>query len=67
MQFTNEVAWNLFDFIVMGILLFSTTSIFVILARKLPKHRFAIAIILLLGFLYVWAELTVGIFTNLES
>ncbi|MCL5432618.1 MAG: hypothetical protein M1524_00685 [Patescibacteria group bacterium] len=68
MQFTGEVNWTLFDFVIMGILLSGMGSIFVVIARKInKKHRVAIAILITAVLLYLWAELAVGIFTNLGS
>lgn len=68
MQFTNEVNWGIVDFMVMGLLLFSMASSFVLVARKIPpKRRTIIGFLFLLAFLYLWAELAVGIFTNLGS
>jgi hypothetical protein len=67
MQFSNEVVWTLSDFIVAGILLSGTGSLFVLTARKTKKHRFAIGVLFLTVLFYVWAELAVGIFTNLGS
>lgn len=69
MQFSNEVNWDETDFIVIGILVFGVGSIFVLVARKIRKtwHRVAIGIVLLVTLFYIWAELAVGIFTNLGS
>ncbi len=67
MQFTNEVVWTLSDFITAGVLLFGIGSLFVLTARRTRKYRFAIGIMFLTVLLYVWAELAVGIFTNLGS
>ena len=65
MQFTNEVQWTLFDFIIMGALLSGLGSAFVIVARKIPpKRRLITGIAFAVAFFYVWAELAVGIFTN---
>lgn len=64
MQFTREVNWNVFDFIVMGVLIFGGGSIFVLLARKVPKHRLLVGFIVLAALLWLWAELGVGVFTN---
>jgi len=68
MQITSEVAWNTTDFIVMGSLLFGMSSLFVLAARKLPsKHRLFAGGMFIAVFLYIWAELAVGVFTNLGS
>ena len=66
MQFTSEVNWNRIDFVVMGLLLFTSGSAFVLISRKIPRRRRILTgIVIAMAFLYVWAELAVGIFTNL--
>ena len=68
MQFTNEVSWDETDFVVMGSLLFGMASLFVLAARRVPrKHRVLIGTMSTAAFLYIWAELAVGVFTNLGS
>ena len=68
MKITNEVAWNLADFIVMGSLVFGMSSVFVLVARKLPRrHRLIVGGAFVAVFLFIWAELAVGVFTNLGS
>ena len=68
MQFTTEVKWDETDFIVMGSLLFGIASLFVLAARRAPrKHRLLIGGMFIAAFLYLWAELAVGVFTNLGS
>jgi hypothetical protein len=64
MQFTNEVVWDRFDFVVAGVLLVSTGLIYVFATRMVRKtqHRFIIGAVLAVAFLLVWAELAVGIF-----
>ena len=63
MQFTNEVNWTIFDFIVAGILLFGTGLMLEIGLRIVKKftYRIAVCATILLAFFVVWAELAVGI------
>jgi hypothetical protein len=68
MQFSADWNWSSSDFLIMGILLFGAGFLFVQTARIVPsKHRVTIAAIFVLGVLYLWAEMAVGIFTNLGS
>ena len=68
MQFTTEVNWGLADFLIMGALLFGLASLFVLIARRIPRMRRALTgIVFVAAFLYIWAELGVGIFTDLGS
>lgn len=67
-QISDEWDWGLFDFIVIGALLFGMGSLFILVARKIDKkYRIAVGILFLLATLYIWAELAVGIFTNIGS
>jgi hypothetical protein len=67
MQFDSGVVWSVSDFVTAGALLFGAGLLFVLVARKLPRYRVAIAIVLAIALLYIWAELAVGIFTNWGS
>ena len=69
MQFTNEVNWNLLDFIVAGVLLLGTGLLCEFVLRKVKKIRLRIVIcvVLLIMLLLIWAELAVGIFGSLFS
>ena len=64
MQFTEEVNWDLADFVIGGVLLFVVGVGYELLFKKIkkPSRRLALAIVLGLLFIYVWAELAVGIF-----
>ncbi len=63
MQFTDEVNWDLADFIVMGVLLSGTGLLLELVLRtvKQNQYRLALCAAVLFGFLVVWAELVVGI------
>ena len=67
MQMTDRINWNLYDFVIMGVLIFSFACIYILLARKFKKHTLALAVVLAIIYLYIWAELSVGIFTSLGS
>ena len=69
MQFTTEVNWTMSDFVVIGALIFVVGSLYVMALSKTKKtlQRVAVSAAFALAFLYIWAELAVGIFTNLGS
>nr|WP_237612875.1 hypothetical protein [Pedobacter glucosidilyticus] len=64
MQFTSEVDWSLFDFILMGILLTGTGLLIELVIRKIKTNpqRLIVLGVILLGFFLIWVELAVGIF-----
>lgn len=63
MQFSNEIDWKLFDFIIMGILLFATGMAIEFSLRRFSSTNRLVAIgAILLVFFLIWAELAVGIF-----
>jgi len=64
MQFTDEVNWTLFDFIVAGALLLTTGLMCELVIRKVNKieYRVVICLVILAALLLIWAELAVGIF-----
>jgi peptidoglycan/LPS O-acetylase OafA/YrhL len=68
MQLSTDVKWDETDFIVMGALVFGAASLFVLTARRTPRRQWLlIGGIYMAAFLYIWAELAVGVFTNLGS
>lgn len=64
MQFTNEVNWTLFDFVVAGVVLLGTGFICELVIRKVKKtnHRIILCGVILAALLLIWIELAVGIF-----
>lgn len=64
MQFSSEVNWSVFDFVVAAVLLSGTGLLCELALRKVQKPNTRILIIagILLTLLLVWAELAVGIF-----
>ena len=63
MQISNTWNWSLFDFIVMGALIFGTGLAYVLITRKggTTAYRFAIGMALVAAFLLVWLNLAVGL------
>ena len=63
MQFTNEVKWDLRDFVVMGGLLLGTGLMCELVLRKVKKResRIFICAALVVALFLIWAELAVGI------
>ncbi|MGI0108138.1 hypothetical protein [Salinimicrobium sp. WS361] len=64
MQFSQEVNWDLFDFIVAAILLYGTGIIIEVILRKVKDNqkRLIICAIILGALFLFWAELAVGVF-----
>jgi len=64
MQFTEEVNWELNDFVAAGILLLGTGVMCELVLRNVKKiqYRIAICIAVLIICSLVWIELAVGIF-----
>ena len=66
MLISDEINWSIFDFLVMGVLLFSFgISINLVLNNtKNSKIRITLFTILILIFSLIWIELAVGIFES---
>lgn len=64
MQFSSEVNWSLFDFIVAFILLYGLGLAIIAVFKRTQKGlgRMLGVVAILLFFMLVWAELAVGIF-----
>ncbi len=62
-QFTAEVNWSVTDFLVMGVLIFSTGLSYVLITRYVTNIVYKAAIVMALGstFLMIWANLAVGL------
>ena len=66
MQFTNEVNWSFFDFIIMGGMLTITGLLIGIILKKVKnsKNRLILIVTIVMIFFLIWAELGVGIFVT---
>lgn len=64
MQFTDEVNWDFFDFIVATVLLLGTGLVCELVLRTVrsTKNRILLCGIVLVILFLVWAELAVGLF-----
>jgi len=64
MQFTNQVDWQLFDFVVMVILLSISGLAIELVTRqvKITHWKVILTLAILLILCLIWAELAVGIF-----
>lgn len=63
MLFTDEVNWSFPDFIIMGVLIFSTGLSYVLLTRSSSNIIYRVAFAMTIGstFLLVWVNLAVGL------
>ncbi|OIQ30441.1 MAG: hypothetical protein BM564_03480 [Bacteroidetes bacterium MedPE-SWsnd-G2] len=66
MQFTEEVNWNVTDFIVAGIILtvFFFVINYIITHLKNSKYKYGYLVLSVIFFILLWAELAVGIFNS---
>lgn len=64
MQLTSEVQWDLTDFMIMGALIFMTGLVYELIANNVrnSSRKLVMSIGLFVLFVYVWAELAIGIF-----
>lgn len=66
MQFTDEVSWTLFDFIVAAVLLLGTGFVYEFVSRRsgAMAYRAAVGIAVGTALILVWMNLAVGIIGN---
>ena len=64
MQLSSNVQWGVFDFVIIGALLFGAGVLYLALAQRLatPQSRWLLAGVIIVTVLLIWAELAVGIF-----
>ena len=69
MQFTREVDWTALDFVVASVLLLGAGFALELAIGKLPnmRQRLPWLAAIMLAFVYLWAELAVGIFFHFGS
>lgn len=61
MFYSEEVRWDLADFLIMGVLLLTTGLALDYVIRKNSKKKVFLIVSIVLIFLLTWAELAVGI------
>lgn len=64
--FSEEWNWTPSDFIIMGAIIFIFSLAYSLITQKIhsTKKRMIVGLVTFPAFLYVWAELAVGIFTK---
>ena len=67
MQFSNEVNWQIADFVVMGVLCLIAGFALLAAQRLSSKKRLLSMLAIVALFVSIWAELAVGIFTNIGT
>lgn len=69
MQITDEVNWTLFDFVVMGVLLFGSGLTYELIARKGSSvaYRVAVSVAVAAGLLLIWLNLAVGLIGSKDN
>lgn len=69
MQLSSDMQWSLFDFVVVGALLYSAIGLYFLISQKLKTNiqKFTVAAAILLTVIFIWAELAVGVFTKLGN
>jgi len=66
MQLSSEINWELFDFIVAGIIITVLILVVELILRKVQssKKRFWLVFLIWVLFIMIWVELAVGIFES---
>lgn len=64
MQFTDNIAWSLFDFLIAGMFLTGTGLIYFFAIKRISSSRRRTIVGLIIGFILfvIWVELAVGVF-----
>lgn len=64
MQFLADVNWSSFDFIIAGILVAAASFIMDVVIRGTSKYKALISFMIIVGFVVIWAQLSVGVVTQ---
>lgn len=64
MQFTNEVNWSVYDFLIMGVLLLVTGLLCELILRRIKslQNRIIVCGMIILALFLIYLELAVGVF-----
>ena len=64
MLISDEINWSIFDFLTMGVLLFSFGIAINLILKNTTNSKIRIAFFTILIFSLIWIELAVGIFES---
>lgn len=64
MRFDNGADWTSFDFIVAGLLIAVASFVMDVVIRGQNKYKVLISFMIFLGFVVLWAQLSVGVVTQ---
>lgn len=67
MQYSTEINWSPADFVIIGLLLLAAGLTLIFIGRSNMRYKLLLAVLVIFLLIYIWAELAVGIFTNLGS
>jgi tellurite resistance protein TehA-like permease len=69
MQLSSNVDWGIFDFAIIGTLIFSASLAFEVISKKLTNitHKTIVGFILLVLVFLIWAELAVNLVSKIIS
>lgn len=66
-HFMSQALWGVMDFAVFGVLIFGMGLLIDLAVRKAGRYRLLAILGIVAFFMWIWAELAVGVFTSWGS